>query len=474
MASKTTLTAKNLEALGAPALAELLIEISTGNANAKRRLRMELAGGESPAKLANEIRKRMTAVGAATANVSWRSLKAFRADLDSQRRLTLEQVATAAPAEALDLMWQFIALGDAVIERTHDASGAIFAIFDEACCNAGLIAAAAPQDISALAAHAVEAIMYNAFGQNDNLVHALAPVLGHEGLTRLRELLGTAVADPERRGVIKGRKISRWRRRREAESDVLQRRARSESIRIAQRAIADGLGDVDTYIRLQTDPKLPDHAVAIAERLLRAKRAEEALRTLDAAGDYRKVIMPEAWGVLRLEALEALGRPDDAQAFRLGRFHVNLDAAALRAYLKRLPDFDDVEAEDEALDRVLQFPDATRALAFLVGWPALERASRLVLSRWREIDGNDTSVLAPAAERLSGRYALAATLLLRNMIVDIFDHARASQYEEAALHLAECERLAARIEDWHGHATHEVFLARLTAAHGRKMGLAGR
>ena len=37
MASKTTLNAKNLEALGAERLAQLLIEISTGNAVAKRR-----------------------------------------------------------------------------------------------------------------------------------------------------------------------------------------------------------------------------------------------------------------------------------------------------------------------------------------------------------------------------------------------------------------------------------------------------
>lgn len=47
MASKKTLNAKNLEALGAQRLAELLIEISTGDAAAKRRLRLELAGAES-------------------------------------------------------------------------------------------------------------------------------------------------------------------------------------------------------------------------------------------------------------------------------------------------------------------------------------------------------------------------------------------------------------------------------------------
>ena len=48
MASKTPLNAKNLETLGAARPAELLIEISTGSAVAKRRLRLELAGAHSP------------------------------------------------------------------------------------------------------------------------------------------------------------------------------------------------------------------------------------------------------------------------------------------------------------------------------------------------------------------------------------------------------------------------------------------
>ena len=48
MASKSTLNAKNLEALGAERLAQLLIEISTGDAAAKRKLRLALAGAEGP------------------------------------------------------------------------------------------------------------------------------------------------------------------------------------------------------------------------------------------------------------------------------------------------------------------------------------------------------------------------------------------------------------------------------------------
>ena len=57
MASNKAVNAKNLEALGAARLAELLLEISTGNAAAKRRLRLELAGaealGRSPGRFAN-------------------------------------------------------------------------------------------------------------------------------------------------------------------------------------------------------------------------------------------------------------------------------------------------------------------------------------------------------------------------------------------------------------------------------------
>jgi hypothetical protein len=65
MASKTTLNAKNLEALGAERLAQLLIEVSTGNAAAKRKLRLALAGAQSPREAAREIIKRLTSIARA-------------------------------------------------------------------------------------------------------------------------------------------------------------------------------------------------------------------------------------------------------------------------------------------------------------------------------------------------------------------------------------------------------------------------
>jgi hypothetical protein len=49
MPSEKTLNAKNLAALGAKRLADLLLEVTAGDAAAKRRLRLELAKQKLPA-----------------------------------------------------------------------------------------------------------------------------------------------------------------------------------------------------------------------------------------------------------------------------------------------------------------------------------------------------------------------------------------------------------------------------------------
>ena len=71
MASRKTLNAKNLEALGAPRLAELLLEISAGDAVAKRHLRLALADSVGPAEVAREVRKRLTTIGKSRSFAGW-------------------------------------------------------------------------------------------------------------------------------------------------------------------------------------------------------------------------------------------------------------------------------------------------------------------------------------------------------------------------------------------------------------------
>jgi hypothetical protein len=55
----------------------------------------------------------------------------------------------------------------------------------------------------------------------------------------------------------------------------------------------------------------------------------------------------------------------------------------------------------------LGFPEIHQALAFLISWPALEKAAQLVLRRAKELNGNHYEVLSPAADALAGKHPLS-------------------------------------------------------------------
>src|ERR671928_8942 len=65
------------------------------------------------------------------------------------------------------------------------------------------------------------------------------------------------------------------------------------------------------------------------------------------------------WEDAYLEALHATGQRERAQQFRWAAFEERLSVNRLRAYLKLLPDFDDVLAEEKALAYALGFPGFT-------------------------------------------------------------------------------------------------------------------
>ena len=105
-----------------------------------------------------------------------------------------------------------------------------------------------------------------------------------------------------------------------------------------------------------------------------------------------------------------LCRGEEAQTFRWDCFERTLSDSYLRAYLKRLPDFDDIEAEERAMAHATAYPSLLHALQFFLDWPALDRGAELLVARHDEIDGDHYEYLAPAAEALTsaGRSACLA------------------------------------------------------------------
>jgi hypothetical protein len=137
VALKTVLNTKNLEALGAQRLAELLVEVSTTNAAVKRRLRLELAGSHSSGEVSKEVRKRLTTVARSRSFIDWQNRKSLIEDLEAQRRAIVNEVAETDPTEALELMWRFVAIANSVFERCDDSSGAVISVFHAACRELG-------------------------------------------------------------------------------------------------------------------------------------------------------------------------------------------------------------------------------------------------------------------------------------------------------------------------------------------------
>ena len=130
--SKKTLNQSNLEALGAAQLAALLMEVSTGSADIKRRLRLELSHHIGPSELARDVRKRLATLRKSTSFVGWRKRKALLRDLTTQMGMITDKIAPEDPTLAFDLMWDFVDLAPSVFGRVDDSRGEVGAVFRDA------------------------------------------------------------------------------------------------------------------------------------------------------------------------------------------------------------------------------------------------------------------------------------------------------------------------------------------------------
>ena len=472
MAKKSTLNTKNLESLGARRLAELLVEATSHDAAAKRRLKLEIAAAKGPKEAASEIRKRLSAVSRSKTFVP-RSRAATLADvLETQREAVQAYVAKDAPSVALDVLWRFMGLADRVFDRCDDSYGLVGDVFRSARSDLGRAAAAARPDPVRLAGQIFDALWRNGFGQYDGLIGELAPALGEQGLEHLRQRVlafrddrGSVDPDEAESNVVTGP----WGRVDDDEVSVSLKHAIPQALS----DIADAQGDVDAYIAQhdERERRIPVFATKIARRLLAADRAEEAWQFLEGAECRERGSWgpPDAdWEDTRIDVLEALGRVDEAQAARWSVFEVSLEAEYVRAYLERLPDSEKAVATARALDLAVGNPDVHRALLFVLEWPDLPRAADLVVCRARELNGDGYDLLNLAAASLAADHPLAATLALRAMIGFTLSKPRPTRYRHAARNLLACAGLSPQISDYRGLDDHDAYAAALLEAHGRK------
>jgi len=503
MAGRPSLNARSLEALGAARLAELLLQHTEGNAAARRALRLALAETRGPQEMAQEVRKRLATLDRSERWLDRRAFAPVLAELDSQRQAIATAIGSQAPALAVELLWRLLELAPSLLDRVDDSDGAGLELFHRASADLGRLACLARLPAAALADQVAEAVLDNREGQYDLLVCHLAEALTPEGLRRLRHrleqerpalgrpdelLVEDEPDDAEEEGVLVlanaidlhgvQTDADAW----DDDADDDDERAadpwqRRQAVRLAMLAIADGLGEVEAYLAEYRDHapaglERPRLVARVAQRLTAADRAADALALLEG------VELPEGWRSdgarpwldAQLGALEALGRAEAAQALRRDFGIERLSLPHLRAYLQRLPAFEDGEAEEEILEDVLEHRSFQAALEFLHRWPDQRRAARLILAHPDRLNGANEPLLTAVAAGLEVRQPLAASLCLRAMIEEVLEMARSSRYLRAVRHLESCRRLAASINDWGRIPSHNAYVRELLRAYGHRMG----
>jgi hypothetical protein len=523
MAGRARLNAKNLEALGPARLAELLLQHTEGNAAARRALRLALAEQRGPLEMAQEVRKRLAAVERSSSWLDQKRRDALLADLDRQRQAIAGPIAAHDPDLAVELLWRFLDLASSLQDRCDCSDDAELPLFHQASADLGQVACRAKGSTAALAEQVAAALLENEDGQYDHLIEHLKEALKPEGLGQLRQIMEShrppsgAEDETEEDGDgyiyapifnsdyepdgdeefdIESEDDFEVDFDVDFESDYGDEREsgykddedddydldpdphdRGQTVRLAMLAIADALGDAEAYLAEYRDHepialKRPLVAARVAQRLTTAGRAEEALALLDAAQPlpHQTPPGPGPWIDARIAALDQLERGEEAQQLRRTFALLRLSNQHLRDYLKRLPAFEDGEAQERALDLVLQHPYLGPALDFLHHWPDRRRAARLILARPDELVRADEKLLAAVAEALEAEQPLAATLCLRALIESIVEQARSNRYRHAVRHLASCRRLAGAVEAWGAIPDHNTYVMDLLHAYGHRMG----
>lgn len=390
--SRKKVTAETLVALGAERLAEILADVADTRVDLKRRLRMELAAQEGPGPLTVEIDKRLTAIETSRGQITWRQRPAFIRDLNALRDLIVARLAPLDASAATERLWRFMAVAPQSYRRYRERNGELENVFVQAAANLGdlLVTMAVGPASSAL----VEAITSDPSGWKiwlPALLRRTSKVLAEDALHAMSE----------RRGAVTG-----W-------------------ITLV-RQLADAADNIDAYAATYDASAVaaPHVAVVLARRYLAAGRIDEAGGVLTQAApkpDRRgRLSEPdEDWETLWIEVLEASGRGDEAQAVRWASFERTLSIERARAFMSRLADFDDVEAETRAFDRAATFADCEKGLAFLMDWPALGEAARMVERRANDIDITPENAELWAG-KLRRRFPKAAHVLLRRAAAEAF------------------------------------------------------
>ncbi len=459
MAAKTSaqISIETLTSLGAIRLAEILHEHTHDDPRLLEKLESALAEA-APVRakrsrtMLGSIERRLAMLAEMDGYHDWRAAASVGADIDTIRQDIMESVLPEDPESAAGRLEQLVDLEHFLFETADDSdgeiSGALRAVVDD---WGRAWSSVANRDAETVAELVFDAFTENDYGVLDEVIPAFEEALGVAGLAALEVRFRAALE--------KYPKLT--------DGEDRDREWNQRMLFRGLEEIADLRGDVDAFIA--THKAAGTHlvyAVAIAERLHRAGRSDEALHWLERPDRQRRG--GENSTDLHIGVLEALGRRDDALAMRWQAFERTLAFAHYGDYREKTPEPDRDIVRQRAIDLALSHEHVHHALEFLIAVEALAEAEDLVLRRTTEFHGRDYWTLRPAAQALAPNHPTAAILLYRLLAEAVLNAGKSQYYRYGIGDLREAMLLSEGVDNWKSLEDHETFMKRLQAEHGRK------
>ena len=120
----SALDAKALLALGPERLTELLLELAASDPAIKRQIKLAVAPSSSPQDAVAQVRQRLATIARSRRFHEREQRQLIRKDLTTQLDAISGPIAQGDAAAALELLWQFLALGDNVLGRCATTAAA--------------------------------------------------------------------------------------------------------------------------------------------------------------------------------------------------------------------------------------------------------------------------------------------------------------------------------------------------------------
>lgn len=493
MPSRRTITAEQLAPLGVERLAKVLAECASSFPEVAERVQYALEASGSGKALASKLRKQIARLASGKRFYEYYECAPFIAKLETVRASIMGDLLPSNPTLAVELLGEFLDRTGQFLERVEDERSVgkllerVFTDWAQAWEHVP------PAARDTLPEQSVALGIKDRYGITDGLFGHLTEVLGRKGLERCKALLmerleGLPVLTP----ASEANKPLRVMLGPNADLDIalsmVAEQAQGREVQLVThdgypillgaqaeryqlagllRDLADAMGDTTLYIHACVCEGREDlYGAEIGKRLLEAQRAEEALPHLEAAtvhsGNYESVLS------LRAQALEELGRTKDAQALRWESFTTYLSELFYVAYVDHAPPAERDSTQARAISAAHAHADMAQAVRFLTWLRDDAALTRLLESRWAELDGREYRALTKAASFLSEVAPEMGVKLYRWMVTDILERKASKQYTHAAKHLARAAACAYHLPENTTLSSHARFLTDLHTQHGRK------